>query len=65
VLALLGEALGRPVSSRHEPARAGDVRHSLADIYQAKAVLGYTAAVDFPTGLQRTLAWFRQGRSTQ
>jgi UDP-glucose 4-epimerase len=63
VLALLGEALGRPVSSRHEPARAGDVRHSLADIYQAKAVLGYTAAVDFPTGLQRTLAWFRQGRS--
>jgi UDP-glucose 4-epimerase len=63
VLALLGEALGRPVSARHEPARAGDVRHSLADISQAKAVLGYTAAVDFPTGLQRTLAWFRQGRS--
>jgi UDP-glucose 4-epimerase len=65
VLALLGEALGRQVSARHEPARAGDVRHSLADISQAKAVLGYTAAVDFPTGLQRTLAWFRQGRSTQ
>jgi UDP-glucose 4-epimerase len=64
VLALLGEALGRPVSARHEPARAGDVRHSLADISQAKAVLGYTAAVDFPTGLQRTLAWFRQGRAT-
>jgi UDP-glucose 4-epimerase len=63
VLALLGEALGRPVSARHEPGRAGDVRHSLADISQAKAVLGYTAAVDFPTGLQRTLAWFRQGRS--
>jgi UDP-glucose 4-epimerase len=64
VLALLGEALDRPVSARHEPARAGDVRHSLADISQAKAVLGYTAAVDFPTGLRRTLAWFRQGRST-
>ena len=64
VLVLLGEALGRPVSARHEPARVGDVRHSLADISQAKAVLGYSAAVDFPTGLQRTLAWFRQGRST-
>jgi UDP-glucose 4-epimerase len=63
VLALLGEALGRPVSARHEPARAGDVRHSLADISQAKAVLGYTAAVDFPTGLRRTLAWFRRDRS--
>ena len=65
VLALLGEALGRPVVALYEPRRAGDVRHSLADISQAKAVLGYTAAVDFPTGLQRTLAWFRQGRSTQ
>jgi UDP-glucose 4-epimerase len=63
VLALLGEALGRQVSARHEPARAGDVRHSLADISQAKAVLGYTAAVDFPTGLRRTLAWFRRDRS--
>jgi UDP-glucose 4-epimerase len=64
VLALLGETLGRPVSARHDPERSGDVRHSLADISQAKAVLGYAAAVDFPTGLQRTLAWFRQGRST-
>jgi UDP-glucose 4-epimerase len=64
VLDLLGETLGRPVSARHEPARPGDVRHSLADISLAKAVLGYTAAVDFPTGLQRSLAWFRQGRST-
>jgi UDP-glucose 4-epimerase len=65
VIALLGEALGRPVTARHEPARAGDVRHSLADISQAKTVLGYTAPVDFPTGLARTLAWFREQRSTR
>ena len=64
VLALLGEALGRPVSARHEPARAGDVRHSLADISQAKTVLGYTAAVNFVAGLGKTLAWFQQQRST-
>jgi UDP-glucose 4-epimerase len=60
VLALLGETLGRPVAARYEPARAGDVRHSLADISQAKAVLGYTAPVDFVTGLARTLTWFGQ-----
>ena len=64
VLGLLGEALDRPVVARYEPGRAGDVRHSLADISQARAVLGYPAAVDFVTGLQRTLAWFRQGRAT-
>ena len=65
VLALLGEALGCPITARHEPARAGDVRHSLADISQAKTVLGYTAPVDFSTGLARTLAWFREHRSTR
>ncbi|HJX62998.1 MAG TPA: SDR family oxidoreductase [Polyangia bacterium] len=64
VLALLGEALGRPVVARYEPGRAGDVRHSLADISQAKTVLGYTAAVNFVAGLGKTLAWFQQQRST-
>ena len=64
VLALLAEALGRPVAARHEPARAGDVRHSLADISQAKAVLGYTASVNFLTGLTRTVEWFGQQGST-
>lgn len=63
VLALLGDALGRPVAARYEPSRPGDVRHSLADISQAKAVLGYTGAVSFPAGLTRTLAWFRQRTS--
>jgi UDP-glucose 4-epimerase len=64
ILALLGEALGRPVAARYEPARPGDVRHSLADISQAKAALGYTAPVNFLTGLAQTLAWFGQQRST-
>jgi len=64
VLALLGDALGRPVAAHYEPARAGDVRHSLADIAQAKTLLGYAAAVNFVTGLGRTLAWFRQQRWT-
>jgi UDP-glucose 4-epimerase len=65
VLALLGESLGRPVVANYEPGRAGDVRHSLADISQAKTVLGYTASVDFVAGLAKTLAWFQQQRSTR
>jgi nucleoside-diphosphate-sugar epimerase len=58
VVRLLGEALGRRLEPRYEPARAGDVKSSLADITQARAVLGYTAAVPFREGLARTLAWF-------
>ncbi len=37
------------------PARAGDIRDSLADISRAKALLGYEPVVDFATGLERTL----------
>jgi UDP-glucose 4-epimerase len=43
----------------HQPARAGDVRHSQADISRARRDLGYEPAVSFEEGLQRTLDAFR------
>jgi UDP-glucose 4-epimerase len=58
VVRLIGESLGRRLEPRYEPARVGDVKSSLADIAQARAVLGYTAAVPFREGLARTIAWF-------
>jgi nucleoside-diphosphate-sugar epimerase len=39
--------------------RRGDVRHSLADISQARSFLGYDPTVDFRSGLLKTLEWFR------
>jgi UDP-glucose 4-epimerase len=53
--------LGRHVAPRHEAARAGDIRHSRADISRARRVLGYEPAVPFAQGLERTLAWYRAG----
>jgi UDP-glucose 4-epimerase len=41
-------------------ARVGDVRHSMADITQARRVLGFEPEVDFHTGLERTVNWYRQ-----
>jgi len=41
------------------PARAGDVRDSLADIGLAKRLLGYRPAVSVDDGLARTVEWFR------
>jgi len=38
--------------------RAGDVRHSLADITRAKALLGYEPIVGFRDGLAETLQWY-------
>ena len=39
--------------------RAGDIKHSLADISLAQELLGYTPSVDFREGLVRTVEWYR------
>jgi len=44
----------------HAPERAGDVRHSLADITRAKALLGYEPIVGFREGLAETLQWYAE-----
>jgi nucleoside-diphosphate-sugar epimerase len=58
LLGALGEAQGQAVTPRHAPARAGDVRHSHADISAAREGLGYEPSVSLEEGLARTLAWF-------
>jgi len=59
VVALIGEILGRRIEPRHEAERAGDIKHSWADISAARRALGYTAAVSFPEGLRRTIEWYK------
>jgi UDP-glucose 4-epimerase len=60
--AMAGE-IGVPARANHLPARAGDVRHSLADIARAKKLLGYRPVVDFETGLRATIDWYREERA--
>ncbi len=59
VLDQLGQLVGRRIAARHEPSRAGDVKHSLADIDAARTQLGYRPQVLFSEGLRRTFEWFR------
>lgn len=59
VLDLLGDILGRAVAHRREPAREGDIRHSLADVSAARRALGYEARVPLREGLRRTVEWYR------
>jgi UDP-N-acetylglucosamine 4-epimerase len=40
------------------PERAGDVKHSLADISKAKEMLGYEPDIKFDIGLKYTINWF-------
>jgi len=50
----LEPALGREVRWRYAPARAGDVRDSLADIGRARALLGWEPQVAWEQGLRPT-----------
>jgi UDP-glucose 4-epimerase len=52
----LGTILGAPIAVTYEPARVGDVKHSRADIAEARARLGYEATTSFVDGLGRTVA---------
>jgi nucleoside-diphosphate-sugar epimerase len=63
---LLGELKSltdRPdvVADFREP-RAGDVKHSLADISRARDLLGFEPQVDLRTGLQHTIDWWKNSR---
>jgi UDP-glucose 4-epimerase len=59
IAARLESSLGRGLERRHGPARAGDVRHTLADIDKAKRLLGYSPMVGFDEGFRQTLAFFQ------
>lgn len=59
LLAQINHLLGTDVAPIHEPARAGDVRESLADISQARRILGYEPQVSFNEGLQRSIEYYR------
>jgi UDP-glucose 4-epimerase len=55
----LQQLLGTSVQPKFAPPRAGDVRHSQADIAQARLDLGFDPQVSFVEGLRRTIAAFR------
>jgi UDP-N-acetylglucosamine/UDP-N-acetyl-alpha-D-glucosaminouronate 4-epimerase len=59
LVAGINKALGTKIEPVFEPARAGDVRESLADISLAKRILKYEPAVDFDEGLRRTVEHYR------
>jgi len=56
----INELTGKDIKPLYAEPRPGDVRHSLADISAARKLLGYEPLVDFDTGLQKSLGWYRE-----
>lgn len=55
----LSHVVGRPIHTIHGPTRAGDVRHSQADITRARRDIGYEPCGSFGEGLRRTFEAYR------
>jgi len=49
----------------YQPARSGDVRHSLADISRAREFLGFEPRVTLREGLELTIDWWKRSRFAQ
>jgi len=63
LLSLLKGITGKiNVQPEYRETRAGDVRHSLADISSARELLGYEPTILLNEGLQLTLDWWKNSR---
>jgi nucleoside-diphosphate-sugar epimerase len=56
----INELLGTTITPTFAEPRAGDVKHSRADVTKAGQLLGYEQQVTFQEGLARTVAWFKE-----
>ena len=57
--AVLQQLLGADLPPQFAAARAGDVKHSLADISKARELLGYEPRVDLQRGLEQSIDYYR------
>ncbi|MBN2446904.1 MAG: SDR family oxidoreductase [Phycisphaerae bacterium] len=48
------------VKPEYLPPRAGDIKHSLADISRARELIGYEPAVSFEQGIRKAIDWYRE-----
>ena len=56
----LTKALGINVQPNYGPDRAGDIKHSNADISKAKKLLGYSPDWSFERGIKEAIQWYRE-----
>lgn len=55
----LCKALGKDIEPNFGPERAGDIKHSNADISKAKELLGYNPDYSFEDGIKLAIDWYK------
>lgn len=59
----LAKALGKDIDPIFGPDRAGDIKHSNADVSKAKKYLGYEAEWSFEKGIGEAIGWYVDNQS--
>jgi UDP-glucuronate 4-epimerase len=60
LMALIEQAVGRPLVVERQPAAAGDMPLTQAELTRARALLGFESRVSLAEGIERTAAWMRE-----
>lgn len=56
----LCKALGKNIEPIFGPDRAGDIKHSNADISKARKLLGYEPSWSFEKGIEEAIEWYKE-----
>ncbi len=59
IIDTINHLTGKNIKPIYTDPRAGDIKHSLADITRAKKLIGYKPAIQFKEGLQLAIEWYR------
>ena len=60
LIAVLEIVLGRSITPVYADEREGDIKHSVADVSRAKALMDFEVTVPFQAGLEKYVAWFKE-----
>jgi nucleoside-diphosphate-sugar epimerase len=60
IIGTINRLLGKNVQPIYAPTRAGDVKHSLADITAARNLIGFEPVILFRAGLEKSIDWYRR-----
>jgi UDP-glucose 4-epimerase len=59
---MINDIIGKDISPIYENERAGEIKHSVADISKAKSI-GYIPKNDFKEELIETVEWFKDNHN--
>lgn len=60
MISCLQKISGKQIEAKYGPERAGDVKHSRADISKIENLLGYKKKITFEDGLSKTFSWYSE-----